>query len=252
MNCAENRLLLHAHADGELDAVNSLALERHLQSCAACAAVQYSTRSLKMAFQQSPLRYGAPNSLRKKIQAITHASGPKTRPHLLQSLLFWRSLAFGATALALAAVLLRPADISEHNRFLNEAIASHVRSLMAEHLTDVASSDQHTVKPWFTGKLDFAPNVKDFTAQGFPLVGGRLDYLNGRAVAALVYRRNLHFINVFIWPAPNAHSGKPAVENRRGYFIIDREDAGLHYCLVADLNPEELTRLANLLDNQLR
>ncbi len=107
-------------------------------------------------------------------------------------------------------------------------------------------ADQHTVKPWFNGKLDFAPDVKDFAAQGFPLVGGRLDYLNGRAVAALVYRRNKHFINVFVWPAANAGGGKPAVQNRRGYFIINREADGLHYCLVSDLNAEELTQLAKL------
>jgi len=129
---------------------------------------------------------------------------------------------------------------------LNEAVASHVRSLMVEHLTDVASSDQHTVKPWFNGKLDFAPDVKDFAAQGFPLVGGRLDFLNGRAVAALVYRRNTHFINVFVWPATNTGSGKSALENRRGYFVINREANGLHYSLVSDLNEKELAELANL------
>lgn len=130
---------------------------------------------------------------------------------------------------------------------MDDAVAGHVRSLMAGHLTDVASSDQHTVKPWFTGKLDFAPDVKDFAPQGFALVGGRLDYLEGRTVAALVYRRNLHSINVFIWPSAKEGSGKLTVEKRRGYAIINRETAGLHYCLVSDLNEKELTELANLL-----
>jgi len=136
--------------------------------------------------------------------------------------------------------------MSGRDQLLNEAVASHVRSLMVEHITDVTSSDQHTVKPWFSGKLDFAPVVKDFAAQGFPLVGGRLDYMNGRAVAALVYRRNNHLINVFVWPARDTGSGKPAVENHRGYSVINREMDGLHYCLVSDLNDKELVELANL------
>src|SRR4029078_5320611 len=110
--------------------------------------------------------------------------------------------------------------------FLNQAVATHVRSLMVEHLTDVASTDQHTVKPWFDGKLDFAPEVKDFAAQGFPLAGGRLDYLNGRVVAALVYRRNKHYINVFVWPPASGGSGKLIVEKRRGYVVINRERGG--------------------------
>jgi anti-sigma factor RsiW len=202
--------------------------------------------SLKEALQRSSLRYDAPELLRKEVRQMARGSGDETRPPLFHSLRIWRSLAFGATAVALAAILLRPVGMSEHDRFLNEAVASHVRSLMVEHLTDVASSDQHTVKPWFNGKLDFAPDVKDFAAQGFPLVGGRLDYLNGRTVAALVYRGNKHFINVFIWPAASASTGKLVVENRRGYVVINRESDGLHYCLVSDLNSEELGRLATL------
>lgn len=246
MNCADTRLLLHAHADGELDAANSRELERHLESCAACSAAQKSTLSLKTALRQSPLRYAAPDSLRKEVRRMARRSDDETRPRLFQSLRLWRSLAFGTTAVALAAILLRPAGISEHDRFLNEAVASHVRSLMVEHLTDVASSDQHTVKPWFNGKLDFAPAVTDFAAQGFPLVGGRLDYLNGRAVAVLVYGRNKHFINVFVWPAAIASRGEPVAENRRGYSVINHEVGGLHYCLVSDLNAEELAQLARL------
>jgi len=246
MNCAESRLFLHAYADAELDVANSRELERHLKSCAACSAAQKSMQSLKMAVRQSLLRYDAPDSLRKEVRRMARGSGDETRPHLLQSLRLWRSLAFGTTAVTLAAILLRPAGVSERDRILNEAVASHVRSLMVEHLTDVASSDQHTVKPWFNGKLDFAPVVTDFAAQGFPLVGGRLDYLNGRTVAALVYRRNKHFINVFIWPAANAGRGELAVENRRGYFVINHEAGGLHYCLVSDLNAEELAQLAKL------
>jgi anti-sigma factor RsiW len=244
MNCAESQLLLHAHADGELGAAHSLDLERHLKSCPACASAKESVDSLKAALRQSSLRYNAPASLRKAVQGMARAEGRAGRPRFF-SLLLWKSLAFGATAVALWAILLRPVGISQ-SALLNEAVASHVRSLMAEHLTDVASSDQHTVKPWFNGKLDFAPRVEDFAAQGFSLVGGRLDYLNGRTVAALVYRRNKHVINIFVWPASHASHGKPDVQTHRGYSVINREIDGLHYCLVSDLNEKELTELANL------
>ena len=243
MNCAESRLLLYAHADGELDAANSVELERHLKTCAACATEKKSLHSLKAALRQAPLRYDAPESLRREVQRIARAPEKKTRPRIFQSLLLWKSLAFAAAAFGLLAIVLRPGG---NDQLLNEAVASHVRSLMADHLTDVASSDQHTVKPWFNGKLDFAPVVTDFAAQGFPLVGGRLDYLSSHAVAALVYQHNKHLINAFVWPAASAGNGKLGVENRRGYSVINREAGGLHYCLVSDLNAEELAQLAKL------
>ena len=245
MNCAESRLLLHAHADGELDVASSLDLERHLKTCAACAGEKQSVHSLKAALRQSSLRYNAPDSLRKEVRRMARTSGGATSPRF-HSLLLWRFLAFGATAFAVLAILFPPARNSERDQLLGEAVASHVRSLMAEHLTDVASSDQHTVKPWFNGKLDFAPEVKDFVAQGFPLVGGRLDYLNGRAVAALVYRRNKHFINVFVWPVQNTGNGTSDLQKHRGYSVINRDADGLRYCAVSDLNEKELAELENL------
>jgi len=245
MNCVESRQLLHAHVDDELDVANSLELERHLKDCAACAAETKSLQSLQAALRQSSLRYAAPDSLRREVRHMTRAPVSEPRPGLFQSLLFWKSLAFGATAFALLAILLRP-GISPHDQLLNDAVAGHVRSLMAGHLTDVASSDQHTVKPWFDGKVDFAPEVKDYANEGFLLVGGRLDYLDGRAVAALVYRRNKHFINVFVWPSASTGGGRSAVETLRGYSLISREAGGLHYCLVSDLNPAELAELAAL------
>ena len=245
MNCTESRELLHAHADNELDVANSLELERHLQTCAVCAAEREAVQSLKKALRESPLRYKAPKSLRNELRRIAPARADGTLRSLFQSLLLWKSLAFGAAAFALLVMLIRP-GVTGRDQFLEGAISSHVRSLMAEHLTDVASSDQHTVKPWFNGKLDFAPNVNDFAAQGFPLVGGRLDYLNGRAVAALVYRRNKHLINVFVWPAANnAISG---VQHLRGYSVISREAEGLRYCLVSDLNQQQLAELAGMLE----
>ena len=246
MNCPEIRLLLHAHADGELDAANSLELERHLKTCAACAAENKSLQSLRAVWRGGDLNYRAPDSLRKDLrQFVSDLSDEKNARREFNPQWLWKFLAFGATAFALLTVFLRPAGIAGRDRLLDEAVASHVRSLQVEHLTDVVSSDQHTVKPWFDGKLDFAPDVKDFTAQDFPLVGGRLDYLNGRAVAALVYRHNKHFINVFVWPA--AEAVKPETEMRRGYVIINCATNGLHYCLVSDMNATDLGELAGLL-----
>jgi len=245
MNCAEIRLLLHAHADGELDAANSLELERHLKTCAACAAENKSLQSLCAALHGGDLNFRAPDSLKKDLQQFVSDLSGEKKPRKEFSLQWlWKFLAVGATAFALLTIFLRPAGISAPDELLNEAVASHVRSLQAEHLTDVVSSDQHTVKPWFDGKIDFAPDVKDFAAQGFVLVGGRLDYLNGRSVAALVYRHNKHFINVFVWPA--ADTMKPETEMRRGYAIINCATNGLHYCLVSDMNPADLGELAGL------
>ena len=243
MNCAEIRPLLHAYVDGELDLVRSIEVEQHLKSCVQCTAESKSIQSLREALRQNDLACHAPDSLRKEIRKMARASIEENSSR--KNPWIWQWIAAGATAFAVLTILLRPAGISEHDQLLDEAVASHVRSLQVNHLTDVASSDQHTVKPWFDGKLDFAPDVKDFTVQGFPLVGGRLDYLNGRTVAALVYRHNKHFINVFIWPSANA--ARPSTEIDRGYSVINFDANSFHYCLVSDLNVTELKELARLI-----
>src|SRR5215831_18729590 len=171
MNCPEGRPLLHAFADGELDAARSVELETHLKSCPACAAQLKSLHALKSALGQPALRHTAPASFRNELRRQFGAQTEEPGAGFLQSLRFWKSLTFGATAVALAILFLRPPGTSPTDRLMDEAVAGHVRSLMPGHLTDVASSDQHTVKPWFQGKIDFAPDVKDFAAQGFPLIG---------------------------------------------------------------------------------
>ncbi|MDR3456662.1 MAG: anti-sigma factor [Verrucomicrobiae bacterium] len=245
MNCADIRRLLHAHVDGELDAANSLELERHLKTCAECATEAKSLRSFSAALREAPGLYSrAPASLRNHVRELAGESKGESRARGTDLSWLWKFFAVGATAFVLLTLVLRPAGMSERDQLLNEAVAGHVRSLMVEHLMDVASSDQHTVKPWFDGKLDFAPDVKDFAADGFPLVGGRLDYLGGRAVAALVYKHNKHFINVFVWPETG--DMKPETTNLRGYSIINTAAHGLRYCLVSDLNAKELGDLAGL------
>lgn len=245
MNCTENQLLLHAYTDGELDLVRSLEVEQHVRTCASCASEHRVLLSLRSALRSAPLAYTAPQTLRKQVRQAIRVSEEKARSPRMPWL--WQWLAVGAMATTLLVLIVRPAGLSDRDMLANEIVSSHVRSLMAVHLTDVLSSDQHTVKPWFNGKLDFSPDVKDFAAQGFPLVGGRLDYLNGHTVAALVYRRNQHFINIFVWPAGSANEAKTTMENHRGYNLISRDVNGLHYVLVSDLNSKELSELADLI-----
>jgi anti-sigma factor RsiW len=238
-------LLLHAYVDGELDVVRSLEVEQHVKTCAACAAKMTALKSLQTALKQRDLVYTAPESLRRAVEQI---AGPSARPEAarppdLQWL--WRWLAIGSMAAAVLAIVVRPTGVSQSDELTSEVVSAHVRSLMANHLTDVLSSDQHTVKPWFAGKLDFSPVVSDFDAQGFALVGGRLDYIENRTVAALVYRHNKHFINVFIWPVTNAE--KPEQQTVHGFNTVSFEAGGFHYSMVSDMDEDGLGQLAGLL-----
>lgn len=243
MNCPEMNPLLHAYVDGELDVMRSLDVERHLKTCAACAAAKRSLQSLHSTLRHSGLSYSAPASLRKRLLSEVSDNPKETRPRNSAQWL-WQWLAIGALGFAVVTLMLRPAEVSNQNRLANEAIASHVRSLMAGHLMDVVSTDQHTVKPWFNGKVDFAPTVNNFATNGFPLIGGRLDYLDGQTVAALVYQRNKHTINVFVWPAKRIESG---IIQTRGFSVINEDVNGLQYSIVSDLNSKELGEFARLL-----
>jgi anti-sigma factor RsiW len=244
MNCNEIHPLLHAYVDGELDLMRSLEVERHLQTCPACAAAKRSLDSLHSTLRHSDLSYQAPETLRARVRESVNRAPDETAPPGSRPWV-WQWLALGAIGFAIVALMLQPVGLSEGDRLADEAVSNHIRSLMPGHLTDVVSTDQHTVKPWFNGKIDFAPDVKDFAAEGFPLSGGRLDYLNGQTVAALVYHRNQHTINVFVWPAKIM---KPeTTEDRRGYSIVNRNISGLQYLIVSDLNAKELTEFCNLL-----
>jgi anti-sigma factor RsiW len=235
--------LLHAYVDGELDVMRSLDVETHLKTCAGCAAARRSLQSLRSTLRHSDLSYSAPASLRRRILSEVGDKPGETRPRNSTPWL-WQWLAVGALGFAVMTLMLRPTGISDQDRLANEAISGHVRSLMVGHLTDVVSTDQHTVKPWFNGKVDFAPDVKNLASDGYPLIGGRLDYLDGQAVAALIYKRNQHTINVFVWPAKHIESG---LTQTRGYNVINEDVNGLQYSIVSDLNSKELTDFARLL-----
>jgi len=254
MNCEEIEALKHAYADRELDLVRTTEIEHHLSDCRACSQAYENIRALSSALKSSDLYFKAPALLKRRIRESLGAEN-KDAPTLQRSnaptLFWWQWLKWGIpiAGTALIAFLLATSFIgpSTDERLAQEVTANHVRSLMANHLTDVTSSDQHTVKPWFDGKLDFAPPVKDLAAQGFPLQGGRLDYLQNRPVAALVYQRHKHFVNVFIWPATRNSSTTERSAVRQGYNLIHWNESGMTFWAVSDLNPVELREFVELI-----
>ena len=246
MDCDETQDLLHGYLDGELDVVSSRALTQHLQACLACTQAYEAQRTLRTALRTSALYFPPPPSLHKQIRAaVRRASRTDTRP-------LWWTWGGLSVAVAMAIVVLlvwggglihmRP---QADGLVLQDVIAGHVRSLMANHLADVLSADQHTVKPWFEGHVDFAPPVPDLTAQGFPLIGGRLDYLDNRAVAALVYKRQQHVINLFVWPTPLSAVRPESMVTRHGYNLVQWTTAGMTYWAISTLNAPEMEAFAH-------
>lgn len=243
MTCDELHKLVHGYIDGELDLVRHLEAEQHLASCPACAGARDNLQLLRAALQGDALRFSPPPELRQRIQTALLELEP-SRP--IRRRRGWVAVAAVVLiALTIPALLrLRP-TLSQDDRLIEEVIACHVRSLMGRHLTDVASSDQHTVKPWFRGRLDFAPTVRDLSGHEFTLDGGRLDYLDHRPVAALIYHRRQHIINLLIWPSPGADEAPQAL-SRQGYQMIHWRIEGMTYWAISDLNREELHKFAAL------
>lgn len=245
--CTEWSMMLHGFIDGELDAVHSLQVERHLASCPRCAHELERLQALKQLVGQTGVRWRTPDHVRAQVlDALTREAQTQQRqsaPAATGSgLLGWiRQWLFVPSLAALAASLfLVVAPLRESSSLQDEIVAGHVRSLLANHLTDVATSDQHTVKPWFNGKIDFSPPVVDLAPQGFPLVGGRVDYIGGRVVAALIYRRNGHLINIFIWPASAAAT---TTSSRDGYNMTSWSKDGLMFSAVSDVSADDISRL---------
>jgi anti-sigma factor RsiW len=245
VNCRDANLLINAYADGELDAARTLELEQHVQSCAECKCAWENIRALKKSLKQDALYFAAPADLRQRIKASLPSPAKEISARAAWSW-NWLTTAFsGAFAVCLALLLTMTIPHGQENRLADEIVSEHVRSMMANHVMDVVSTDQHTVKPWFNGKVDFSPPVRDLAAQDFPLIGGRLDYLNGRNVAALIFQHHKHIINLFIWPSKQTSSQPAALPSRQGFHLVHWSDGDMIYWAVSDLNEAELMDFAH-------
>ncbi len=245
MTHREVELHLDAYVDGELAERETRELAAHLAECRECTARHDALVALRTAIAAQARYYRADAALRGRLRAsLREAAGVGRRRWLLS----WRPLA-AAAVLAVVAVgaWQLSAASAARDAIAGEVLASHVRSLLGEHLTDVASTDQHTVKPWFNGRLDFSPPVSDFAGAGFPLLGGRIDYVGGRAVAALVYGRRRHVINVYLWPADRGATAGPAALTRQGYHLRHWTTPAFVYWIASDLGTAELDQFAGLL-----
>jgi mycothiol system anti-sigma-R factor len=247
--CEESRELLHAYFDGELDAARAAEFERHLEGCSACVRALESQEALRSSLHGTQLYETTPPDLNAKIRSkLRDSAGQPSR-----RVFAWQLLA-AAAALILAVGIswkIVPRFRSENPSSLVESalaaemVDAHIRSLQPGHLTDVVSTDQHTVKPWFDGRIPFAPPVRDLAEEGFPLVGGRLDVLQGQTVAALVYGRRKHFINVFVWPE-RAGEAEQYTGTKNGYQWISWRQGELRLCAVSDTNRDDLVALKDL------
>ena len=244
MTCEQVQELIHAYIDGELDLVNNLDIEGHLGGCEVCQSEYRGHLNLVAIVQGGAQYFAAPDILKKRIEKQIHKDGRK-RPYSRRWLATAAAIILTVYALLLWAILYVRSQSHADEMLAQEVVSSHIRSMMLNHLVDVPSSDQHTVKPWFNGKLDFAPDVKDLADQGFPLVGGRLDYVDNRTVAALVYQRRKHSINFFIWPSTHTDQS-PQQFSINGYNIVHWTKSGTTYWAVSDVNSADLGEFAKL------
>ncbi len=245
MSCEHASTVLHGYLDGELDAARASEFERHLESCPECLAALEAQETLRSALQRAQLYETAPVALRRKIRASLPAT-PRAKFRFRLFPVRW--LAVTAAILLVAFVGWRiVSNFNDKNQYqAAEMIDAHLRSLQSGHLTDVTSTDQHTVKPWFNGKLDFSPPVRDFANDGFPLQGGRLDVLPGRAIAALVYGRRKHVVNVFVWPT-SERDVAPRSGSQLGYQWVDWRKGEMEFCAISDTPASDLDQLQRLI-----
>jgi anti-sigma factor RsiW len=247
MKCKSSEHLLELYLDGELAARESVEMREHLDSCSACARRCRELEQIGCDIRMHAGHYTPPAGLERRVQAALRKAAKEDKQ---PSRVLHNWMAAAASVLLLASIASNVALLrlraSASDQLAQEVLSSHLRSLIGTHLVDIPSSDQHTVKPWFNGKLNFSPDVKDFVRQGFPLIGGRIEYLDDRPVAALIYQRRKHLINLFLWPAPSSSSSGYVEMTRRGYHLLSWTQGGMTYWLVSDVQSSELEQFAQL------
>jgi anti-sigma factor RsiW len=242
-----SREFVNGYADAELDVVRQAEMEEHLGRCKTCSAIYAGIRDQQVQVGSCAPYYAAPDQLGESIRkALREAAGEPARK---AGPLLWRHFAVAASVLLVASLGWNVNGVltkrSSAELLARSLISNHVRSLIGTHLLDVMSSDQHTVKPWFSGKLDFSPEVIDCAPQGFPLIGGRMEYVSDRSAAALIYRRRQHVINLFIWPAAPTDA-RESVFSRDGFNVLQWSDSTFTYWAVSDLDRAELQQFREL------
>ena len=249
MKCTEARSRIAGYVDNELDDLECMRLDSHVSACGACQHERAQQVFVSRELRREVTRFRAPARLHRRVRESLRAGGVRREP-------WWRRMGWSAlvpaTAVAFAAllsanVLFLASVPSAEDRLAGNVLDSHLRALMTARAIDVASSDQHTVKPWYAGRLDFSPPVADYAAEGFPLIGGRVDYVDGRSVAALVYQHRRHVVDAFIWPSAGSSTKAPARLVQRGYNLVHWTRDGMTYWLASDLETAELMHLEALL-----
>jgi anti-sigma factor RsiW len=238
--CREIGPLLHGLLDGELDAANTLMCEQHIATCSACATAYQQLVVQRNMIRAANLREAAPEHLRRRVRGMIDRKNNGARFLRPFRGAGWPAAAAMAAGLFVFAIIPRGPDLGE------QVAESHVRSLMANHLVDVVSTDHHTVKPWFAGRLDFSPPIYDLSNQGYVLTGGRVDYLNSRQVAAVVYRHGAHVVNLFIWPERAGDMAPTPPLVREGYNLRHWTKLGMSCWAVSDMNAQELAHFEQI------
>lgn len=247
MNCAEVKQMLNAYLDKELDVIETQRMAEHLAACAGCSTEYHALLQVADKIQSAKPRYETPVYLQQRLDKRLRASENQTRDGFFLPAIWVYSLLSLIIGVVIGwSIMGYDTERQIQNNFIETVAAAHIRSLLADHITDVASYDSHTVKPWFHGRLNFSPGVQDLSAQGYPLIGGRLDYLGENTVAALVYRHRQHTINLFIAPQ-QLISDQIETSTYQGYNIMHWNDGQFSYWAISDLNSIELKQFKQLL-----
>jgi anti-sigma factor RsiW len=248
MQCDEAQALISASIDGEVSDVSVGELRQHMAACPACAGVQSDFRRLSQQLKSAG-REILPARMETRVRQALAQAAAEHRPVLIRGKPWVQQLAAMAAVCLIAVFGTWSVTryMESESRIEQDVLSAHVRSLLQDSPIQVASGDPHSVKPWFNGRVEFAPEVKDPAAEGFPLVGARLDYIGGRRVAALVYKRRLHTVNVFVWPSASPGDAVPRLIPVNTYNLLTWRHNGLTYWAVSDLNGAELQQLQALL-----